>query len=159
MKKGTKYLALALVCVLLTGLCAPAMAFGSWLGGLGDALDGLFGQVEEAPGDGEDGAFSHIPKTFSGRMVEVRLSSGAAVQIHEDFKKLMDDYEAFFDAYAAVAADPLGNYLRLAEMLGRYAQMEEELDYIGTLETSTAEDLYYLEVLTRINQKLLTVLD
>ncbi len=75
----------------------------------------------------------------------------------------MDSYEAFFDEYLAFMQglgqedDGLAFLLRYAEMLGRYEEAMEAMDAIDEDSLSTADELYYLEVLSRISEKLLAV--
>ena len=73
----------------------------------------------------------------------------------------MDSYEAFFDEYLEFMErmdEEDGGFdilFRYADMLARYAEVMESLDAVGEEELSTADELYYLEVLNRINRKLL----
>ena len=81
--------------------------------------------------------------------------------VSPEFKKYMDSYEAFFDEYldfmesADEEGDGFGYLLRYAAMMERYVEVMDSLDAIGDEELSTADELYYLEVLGRINRKLL----
>ncbi len=81
--------------------------------------------------------------------------------VSPEFKRYMDSYEAFFDEYLEFMErmdEEDGGFdilLRYADMLARYAEVMESLDAIGEEELSTADELYYLEVLGRINRKLL----
>ncbi len=80
-----------------------------------------------------------------------------------EFREAMDSYEAFFDEYIAFMQglgqedDGLAFLLRYAEMLGRYEEAMEAMDAIDEDSLSTADELYYLEVLSRISEKLLAV--
>ena len=81
--------------------------------------------------------------------------------VSPEFKKYMDSYEAFFDEYldfmesADEEEEGFGYLLRYAAMMERYVEVMDSLDAIGDEELSTADELYYLEVLSRINKKLL----
>lgn len=85
--------------------------------------------------------------------------------IRPEFKQALDDYEAFFDEYYAFmekhqASD--GTSLTLladySSFLARYADTMESMETLGSEEDLTTEELqYYLEVTTRIQQKLLEV--
>ena len=81
--------------------------------------------------------------------------------VSPEFKQYMDSYEAFFDEYLAFMAsmdeegDGFGVLLRYAEMMERYAEVMDSLDDIDEEELSTADEIYYLEVLSRIERKLL----
>ncbi len=81
--------------------------------------------------------------------------------VSPEFKKYMDSYEAFFDEYLDFMestdeeGDGFGYLMRYAAMMERYVEVMDSLDAIGDEELSTADELYYLEVLGRINRKLL----
>ncbi len=81
--------------------------------------------------------------------------------VSPEFKKYMDSYETFFDEYLAFmkSADEEGDgfeyLLRYAAMMERYVEVMDSLDAIDEEELSTADEIYYLEVLSRINRKLL----
>lgn len=78
-----------------------------------------------------------------------------------EFREAMDSYEAFFDEYIAFMRgageedNGLAFLLRYAEMLSRYEEAMEAMDAIDEESLSTADELYYLEVLSRISEKLL----
>lgn len=80
-----------------------------------------------------------------------------------EFREAMDSYEAFFDEYIAFMQgmgeedDGLAFLLRYAEMLSRYEEAIEAMDAIDEDSLSAADELYYLEVLSRISAKLLAV--
>ena len=73
----------------------------------------------------------------------------------------MDSYEAFFDEYIAfmkaVSDDPTNTamLLRYAAMMMKYTETVEKLEAIDESRLSPADDAYYLEVLMRIQVKLL----
>ena len=78
-----------------------------------------------------------------------------------EFKEAMDSYEAFFDEYCdfmqTMAEDPtdMTVLLRYADFMSQYADTMEKLDAIDETELSPADDAYYIEVMARINVKLL----
>ena len=78
-----------------------------------------------------------------------------------EFKEAMDSYEAFFDEYCdfmqTMAEDPtdMTVMLRYADFMSQYADTMEKLDAIDETELSPADDAYYIEVMARINVKLL----
>ena len=85
--------------------------------------------------------------------------------VSPEFKRYMDSYEEFFDEYLDFmnSMDGEGSgldvLLRYAVMMERYAEVMDSLDAIGEEDLSTADELYYLEVLSRISQKLLEAAD
>lgn len=85
--------------------------------------------------------------------------------IRPEFKEAMDVYEAFFDEYAEFmkkyrstenSFSLLTDYMMI---MSRYAEVMESLDEIDEDNLSTEEYLYYVEVMTRINAKLLEAAD
>ena len=81
--------------------------------------------------------------------------------VSPEFKRYMDSYEEFFDEYLEFMnsmdgeGDGFGVLLRYAAMMERYAEVMDSLDAIDEEELSTADEIYYLEVLCRIERKLL----
>ena len=82
--------------------------------------------------------------------------------ISKDFKKAMDDYESFIDEYIAFMkkyANSNGTDTQLIKDYGNY--MQKYLKMVESFEKWEDEDLnkeetkYYLEVQTRVNQKLI----
>lgn len=83
--------------------------------------------------------------------------------IRPDFKEAMDSYENFFDDYCnfmkKYSENPsdlslLTDYL---DYLTEYTETMDKLDNIDQSEMSDAELKYYLEVMSRINNKLLEI--
>lgn len=78
-----------------------------------------------------------------------------------EFKEAMDSYETFFDEYCEfmknMSDDPTNfDYLlQYADMMTQYADTMEKLDAIDETELSLADDAYYIEVMARIEVKLL----
>lgn len=81
--------------------------------------------------------------------------------VSPEFKKTMDDYEAFFNEYAEFmkkyansddAMSMLNDYL---SMLTKYSEAMEGLDSINEQELSTADYAYYTEVMLKIDAKLI----
>ena len=83
--------------------------------------------------------------------------------IRPEFQETMDSYEAFFDEYAefmskyANSENPYGMLSDYLDFLNRYAEAMEKLDGIDTGTLSEAEKAYYLEVMGRITDKLLSI--
>lgn len=86
-------------------------------------------------------------------------------EVRLEVKEFLDSYEAFMDEYMAFMqkysnADPSELATMMADyyaMMSRYAEFAEKIDAIEEDELTNAELSYYLEVLNRVNQKLLQV--
>ncbi|MBQ2780129.1 MAG: hypothetical protein IJF42_01040, partial [Clostridia bacterium] len=85
--------------------------------------------------------------------------------IRSDFKAAMDSYEEFMDEYVVFmkkyADNPndLGLLMDYAEYMSDYAEMCEEFEKWDSEDMNDAELAYYLEVQTRVNKKLLEVVE
>lgn len=91
------------------------------------------------------------------------LAPTPTVGIRPEFKAAMDSYEEFFDEYVEFMkkfnnSDDMTSMLaEYSEYLTQYAETMEALSAIDDGSLSPEEAAYYLEVSTRINQKLLEV--
>lgn len=133
-------LALSLVIAALT----PAHAAG--------LLDSLGGLVKGVLG-GED--HSSAPSTeFTGETVEVEVN-GRKLQIHLSLKAALEEYEAFFDEYIRLITSKQPDPLQLMTFTARYTTTMEALDAIDEVNLSDADNLYYVYMLNRINEKLM----
>ncbi len=81
-----------------------------------------------------------------------------------EFKAMMDSYEAFFDEYIefmnkiSSGNSTLAMLTEYAQFMERYTEAMDALDAIDETKLTPADDAYYLEVMLRINQKLLGAL-
>ena len=91
----------------------------------------------------------------------VEEEPSAPAGVTPEFKEAMDSYEAFFDEYCdfmqTMAEDPTNVtvMLQYADFMSQYAETMEKLDAIDEAELSPADDAYYIEVMARIDAKLL----
>ncbi len=97
------------------------------------------------------------PGSTPGPTAEARSSASG---VTPEFRETMDSYEAFFDEYVAFMtgigeAEDLSYLLRYFDMLDRYGEMMDNLVAIDEDSLSPADEQYYLEVMTRIEKKLL----
>ena len=124
-----------------------------------------------------DNKIAHI--SYNGKDVYVKVSSTVTISkntnntrsqkqtsgVTPEFKKIMDSYEAFFDEYIAFikkytsaadigAIEMLNDYLNY---LDKYSKTMEEMKNWENVQMSEADNLYYIEVTTRIYSKLMTV--
>lgn len=84
--------------------------------------------------------------------------------LRADFKEAMDSYEAFFDEYVTFMkkynesdGSDLSLLTDLAAYMSKYADMMADFEAWDSEDLNTAETAYYIEVQSRINQKLLEV--
>lgn len=83
--------------------------------------------------------------------------------ISPEFKKTMDDYEAWFDHYCDVMkrykedSSDLELLSEMTDLLTEETAMLEEMENMDQSEMNNAELAYYIEVTARIEKKLLEV--
>ena len=82
-----------------------------------------------------------------------------------EFKKTMDDYEAWFDHYCEVMKkyqenpSDLGLLSEMTDLITEESAMLDQMESMDESEMNNAELAYYLEVTARIEKKLLEVAD
>lgn len=80
--------------------------------------------------------------------------------VNPEFKAAMDSYELFFDEYIAFmekyseADDPSSMMLDYLSYLARFSETMDALSKIEEEDMNEAEAIYYLEVSTRIMEKI-----
>ena len=85
--------------------------------------------------------------------------------ISPEFKKTMDDYEAWFDHYCEVMKKYQENpsdlelLTEMSDLIAEETTMFEQLENMDESEMNNAELAYYIEVTARIEKKLLEVAD
>ncbi|MBQ3036016.1 MAG: hypothetical protein IJD31_03705, partial [Lachnospiraceae bacterium] len=90
---------------------------------------------------------------------DVNLING----MRKEFKDAMDDYEAFFDEYVLFmkkyndASDVSTLMLDYAELMSKYEQYTESFEEWENEELNDTELAYYLQVQTRVTEKLLSI--
>lgn len=84
-------------------------------------------------------------------------------EIRPEFKEALDSYEAFFDEYVEFmkkyqeSDDATSMLTDYTNYMSQYADTMSKLGALEGEDMTTAEAAYYLEVTTRINQKILEV--
>ena len=121
----------------------------------------------------DDSAADYLPDfeevIGSAQMIEASESENGSGSdtglLSPEFKKTMDDYEAWFDHYCEVMKKYQENpsdIELLSEMSSRITEettMLEQMENMDESEMNTAELAYYIEVTARIEKKLLEVAD
>lgn len=84
-------------------------------------------------------------------------------RMRKEFKDAMDDYEAFFDEYVLFmkkyndSSDVSTLMLDYAELMSKYEQYTESFEEWENEELNDTELAYYLQVQTRVTEKLLSI--
>ena len=103
------------------------------------------------------------PESSEASDTEAESSDSDSGLISPEFKKTMDDYEAWFDHYCDVMQryeEDSSNLELLSEMtdlLTEETKMREEMESMDQSEMNDAELAYYIEATARIEKKLLKV--
>lgn len=109
------------------------------------------------------GDFEKIVKSASRAKTEADTKS--SVGINPDFKAMMDSYERFFNSYVEFmkkysrSNDPLGMLADYTDYMSKYMDAMDKLEKIDTDELSTEDYKYYIDVMARIQKKLLEIYD
>lgn len=112
----------------------------------------------------ESAAASEEPASSdSGESAESGNSSNSG-EVSPDVKEALDSYEAFIDEYVAFmqeykdSGNAVGMLSDYTSFLQRYTDFAQKIDAMDTSDMSTADYAYYIEVTSRVSQKLLGVL-
>ena len=120
-------------------------------------------QVIEAPASESESDEIDPDDSDSGDSDADDSDSGDSDEISPEFKKTMDDYEAWFDHYCEVMKkyqeDPSDMELltEMTSLLSEETEMLDQMENMDESEMTNAELAYYLEVTARIEKKLLEV--
>lgn len=121
------------------------------------------GRESEADVSAGEASFSE-DAAASGEAAQDGPERGDADEIRPEFREALDGYEAFFDEYCAfmhihadVCGGPDGPELLAGygQFMGRYADAMAGMETLDDGEMNDAETRYYIEVTSRISQKLL----
>lgn len=102
-------------------------------------------------------------KTIESTVIDSTEESKPSGSSNTDFRAMMDSYEEFFDSYvdfmqnygeSGNSMSMLSDYL---EFMKKYAEMMESLEAVNTEDLSSEDYKYYLDVLNRINKRLLDI--
>lgn len=120
---------------------------------------------------GEDGIDTETTETIDTESEDSESADEEAADsgdsddgvLSPEFKKTMDDYEAWFDHYCEVMKkyeenpSDLELLSEMTDLLTEETEMLEQMENMDESEMNTAELAYYIEVTARIEKKLLEV--
>ena len=153
--KMCRVVCLILACAALCMLCACT-------GGRGTAFTEptptpQTEQAESSPDSMEQG--NALPEEQSE--VQEEITEAVPDGVTPEVKEAMDSYEAFFDKYIEFmqvyeeSESTAELMLEYADYMAQYAEMTEKIEAIDEDSLSTADQMYYIEVMSRVSQKLL----
>lgn len=111
----------------------------------------------------EDGSNAVDTYEVDNEETESTDSDDESGELSPEFKKTMDDYEAWFDHYCEVMKkyeenpSDLELLSEMTDLLSEETVMLEEMENMDQSEMNAAELAYYIEVTARIEKKLLEV--
>ncbi len=119
--------------------------------------------ISEVISEEQTDEVSEIPEisTQSADEIKQAIENGDYSLVTPEFKETMDAYEAFYDEYIAFMKkytesgnlmDMMSDYM---SMLSKLEEWNRKIDAIDENKLSEADDLYYLLVTLRIEQKML----
>ena len=120
------------------------------------------GRKDEAPAEDQSVTSENYESTEE-EPVETETESEDTSILSPEFKKTMDDYEAWFDHYCEVMKmyqenpSDLEVMSEMTELLAEESTMLDQMESMDESEMNNAELAYYIEVTARIEKKLLEV--
>lgn len=124
------------------------------------------GKKDEAPAEDQSVTSESYESTEEEPVeTETETESEDSGILSPEFKKTMDDYEAWFDHYCEVMKmyqenpSDLEVMSEMTELLAEESTMLDQMESMDESEMNNAELAYYLEVTARIEKKLLEVAD
>lgn len=163
-----------LTCLLALALVMALTACGAENeGGFGNGFNTSWGSSaaeeeksgEELPEEDKSGETEKTPEEAPPKEPAQEETPAADSGLRPEFKAAMDSYEAFYDDYCAFMEEYNRNPSDLkllaeyADMMGKLADMEEKFDAWEGEDLNNKELACYMEVNSRVTQKLLAVLD
>lgn len=150
-----KLLAGLLIVCFLTSLYTPGLAESSAdvLNGLSNFINSL-ANLAEATKDLDSTPEPAAKEKLSGPTVEVKVA-GKTLKVHQEFKEQIDQYEAFFDQYIEALSKDDIDLIQYANLMTQYIATLEAFENIDEEVLSDDDNIYYLDVLNRVNLKLL----
>jgi PBP1b-binding outer membrane lipoprotein LpoB len=124
------------------------------------------GRKDEAPAEDQAVTSESYESTEEEPVeTETETESEDTGILSPEFKKTMDDYEAWFDHYCEVMKmyqenpSDLEVMSEMTELLAEESTMLDQMESMDESEMNNAELAYYIEVTARIEKKLLEVAD
>ena len=111
----------------------------------------------------EDGSNAVDTYEMDSEELESKESNDDSGVLSPEFKKTMDDYEAWFDHYCEVMKkyeenpSDLELLSEMTDLMSEETVMLDEMDKMDQSEMNAAELAYYLEVTARIEKNLLEI--
>ena len=134
---------------------------GSFVLFLGPKLKAISVMISIYPNDAEYDYLPDFERILNSAVIATEISSDGVTPA---FKAQMDSYEEFIDEYIDFmqsylsSGDIMSMLGKYTSMMNKYLEIMDALDEIEDSELSTADYMYYLEVSTRITQKLVKIL-
>lgn len=155
MKKWKKILIVVVALVLISSLAK--------CGGSGKEEPAPNTEADSTEMVSEDEALAEEPTEEQADSEAAEEADEGSALLSPEFKKTMDDYEAWFDHYCEVMEKYKDNptdmelLSEMTDLLTEETAMLEQMENMDESEMNNAELAYYIEVTARIEKKLLEV--
>ncbi|MGM9614209.1 MAG: DUF6591 domain-containing protein [Oscillospiraceae bacterium] len=96
---------------------------------------------------------------------EAEMAVSAGDQVNPEFKEMLDEYESFMDGYIEFMQEyensdnPIGMMADYARLMADYASFAEKMDEIDEDALSAPDYAYYVEIMSRVSQKMILASD
>lgn len=110
------------------------------------------GSTYISSGGGDNGISGSGETVFSTGGVDPQLKAAL-----DEYEAFIDEYVSFMKKYQSDPGNALGMIADYSGMLARLAEFTEKIDRYDTGEMSAADYAYYIEVVTRVEKKMLDV--
>lgn len=143
-----------LVLLMACGLLGSTTVHAFDLDGLGDLLENVGGLFSDSDDEEAEESKVEESKTEDDDIEIQGNMSKEFVKSMKSYEKFMDEYVEFMTTYDESSADAeiLFKYL---ELMGKYEETVKSFEQWEDKDLTDDEWAYYLEVQTRVNQKLL----
>lgn len=115
------------------------------------------GAPEETPEEPEEPKAPEEPETPEESEAPAESDSTDYRAMLDEYEDFMNKYCDFMEKYSNGSGDTLSMAADYAEMMSQYSDWAEKMDAVDESELSDEDTQYYIEVQTRINQRLLEI--
>lgn len=120
---------------------------------------------ERESGNDEDSKEENAVTAAEDQTEEAETTVSAGDQVNPEFKAMLDEYESFMDGYIEFMQEyeesdnPIGMMADYAKLMADYASFAEKMDAIDEDALSAPDYAYYVEIMSRVSQKMILASD
>ena len=140
---------LVTVALVATG----ALGKGKWLQSLLSDGNPITSQINSIINLVLPGGISGTQTDWTAGETVTAEINGKSIQVHQRFKKTMDEYKSAYDEYIKLAENP--STLQYFKMLARFGSVSQAIDAIDETQLSDGDYAYYVYIMSQINRNLI----